>query len=131
MIEIIMSIIIIIESDGNPLAYNKKTGARGLCQITEVCLKDYNDHHQVKYNKEDLWNPEINIKIGNWYYNKRIPAMLKYYKIPDTVENRIIAYNWGIDNLKKWYKKGGDYNKLPKETQNYIRKYYKLLKEVR
>jgi hypothetical protein len=50
--------------------------------------------------------------------NTRIPQMLKAYKIPDTIDNRLWAYNAGIGNVKK--------GRLPKETRNYIRKYHKL-----
>jgi hypothetical protein len=31
-----------------------------------------------------------------------------------------IAYNWGPGNTDMWLKSGGDYNKLPPETKNYV-----------
>jgi hypothetical protein len=40
----------------------------------------------------------------------------------------LIAYNWGIGNLRKWFKRGCDWNKLPLETRNYVIKYFKELK---
>jgi hypothetical protein len=46
--------------------------------------------------------------------NKRIPQMLKALKIEDTTRNRLIAYNWGVGNIGK---------KLPKETEDYLKKY--------
>lgn len=33
----------------------------------------------------------------------------------------LIAYNWGPGNTDIWLKSGGDFNKLPPETQNYVK----------
>ena len=73
------------------------------------------------YELADLYNPKINVEIGTWYINKRIPQMIKAYGLEDTIEYRLIAYNWGIGNLLKHLKKP-----LPKETRDYIRKYRRL-----
>lgn len=113
--------IIQIESSGNPNAYNKGSQARGLMQITPICLKEYNSFNRASFNLSDLFVPEINIKIGTWYINKRIPQMLRYYKIEDTINNRLIAYNFGIGNLKNGVP-------LPKETRDYIKKYERRAK---
>ena len=142
--EIDISKIIQIESSGNPNAYNKSSGAIGLMQITPVCLEDWNTFKSGKmygeiarcnkndcenytlfeyYNLGDLYNPTINVKIGTWYINERIPQMLEAFDIPDTVENRLIAYNFGVGNLRKYLE--GE-KKLPKETKNYILKYKRL-----
>ena len=116
-----LSKIKMIESSGNPNAYNEKTEAIGLYQITPVCLKEWNNYHPKEhYTKNDLYNPEINEKIAKWYLNIRIPEMLKYYGYKITVENIIICYDWGIGNFIKW-KKGK--KKLPEETKNYLREY--------
>jgi len=37
-------------------------------------------------------------------------------------ETALAAYNWGPGNVNKWLAKGADFNKLPKETRNYISK---------
>lgn len=100
-----------------------KTGARGLMQIMPITLKDWNIFSgSEKHTISDLFNPEINIKIGLWYIMVRIPKMLEYYSIEDSWENRLIAYNAGI----KW---AIDHNrqgkKLPEETIDYINKYKK------
>lgn len=113
-----MDIIIQIESGGNPNAYNKESGAIGLCQITPIVLKEWNESGQLRFLERGLYKPEVNRPIGDWYMNTRIPQMLKAYKIPDTIDNRLWAYNAGIGNVKK--------GRLPKETRNYIRKYHKL-----
>lgn len=113
--------IIQIESSGNPAAYNKRSKAIGLCQIRSCVLADWNRlHPRETYLTVELYKPEVNKKIGSWYINKQIPIYLKYYKIPDTTKNRLIAYNFGIGNLMKYLR--GD-RKLPKETRDYIKKY--------
>jgi len=120
-----------IESSGNPRAYNRNSWAIGLRQITPIVLKEWNQlHPNEQYNSEDLFNPEINRKIGNWYLEERIPYYLKYYGLEDNIENRLASYNWGIGNVKKI---GGvrekNMDKLPKETRNYIKKYRQLTSE--
>jgi soluble lytic murein transglycosylase-like protein len=111
-----LSVIKHIESRGNPVAYNKKSGARGLYQITPICLKEYNNFHpKQKYTKLDLFRPDINKKIAEWYLNKRIPQLLKYYGLPVTIENTLWAYNAGIGKVVK--------NIQPTETKNYIKHY--------
>uniref|UniRef100_A0A6M3KZV7 Putative transglycosylase n=2 Tax=viral metagenome TaxID=1070528 RepID=A0A6M3KZV7_9ZZZZ len=117
-----MNAIKIIESSGDPKAYNAISKARGLYQITPICLQEWNINHlREQYNFEDLFNAGINSKIADWYLNYKIPKYLKFYKIEDTTENRIIAYNWGVNNLRKY--KMGRTKILPKETINYISKY--------
>ncbi len=166
-IEIDINKIIMIESSGNPHAYNEKSGAIGLTQITSVVLEEYNtlylptemcwnrcfnymgnhgnncyafspddcvpragyNFNRCKeqfsvskegYSKDSLYNAELNVLIGTWYINTRIPQMLKAYGIEDTVENRLIAYHDGILNLKK-YLEGK--RKLGKNMKAYLRKY--------
>jgi len=112
------------ESDGDPFAYNKGSGARGLMQITRIGLNDWNNYHpKEKYKPDDLWEPEINVKIGTWMMNERGPQLLKAYRFEDTTTNRLINYNHGIGNMQKWRKKGGGFDRLPDETQGYINKY--------
>jgi soluble lytic murein transglycosylase-like protein len=105
-----------IESSGNPLAYNPTSQARGLYQITPICLKEYNNFHTKKYSTQDLFNPTINEKIAKWYLTKRIPQMLRYYNKPITTSNILISYNAGINYVVKGLS-------LPTETRNYIQKY--------
>ena len=112
-----MGKIIAIESSGNPGAYNAKSKARGLCQVTEICLKEWNNYHpKEKYLAGDLFRSETNLRIAGWYLETRIPQMLRHYEIAVTVENVLIAYNAGISYLVKGLT-------LPKETAGYIRKY--------
>ena len=115
--------VISLESSYNPLAYNKRSKARGLMQITPICLKEWNERRDLKkqYSLIDLWNPIVNRKIGTWYINVKIPKYLMYYKIEDTIENRLMTYNWGIGNVRKYI--SGKITTIPTETINYIAKY--------
>ena len=112
--------IIRIESNGNSRAYNRNSKARGLCQITPICLKEWNNFHpREKYTLNDLWNAEINKKIATWYLEVRIPQMLRHYGFEVNVRNMIICYNAGIGYLV-------GHKQLKKETVDYIAKYGRL-----
>lgn len=115
-----MDVIAQIESSNNPKAYNSRTKATGLHQITPICLKDYNIYHKGNtYTMQDMYQPQANKQVASWYINIRIPSMLNHYKHKVTIENVLTAYNWGISNVGK---------ALPKETRDYIDKYNKLTK---
>lgn len=116
----IFDAVVMEESAGNPLAASIK-GARGLMQITEPALDDYNTYNRQKMTMDDMWDEEKNKTVGEWYLADRIPKMLKYYKIPVTTENILWAYNAGIGNVVKGIK--------PKETVLYIEKVKARLEE--
>ena len=64
-------------------------------------------------------------QIADYYLNTRIPRILHHYGIPDTVEARLAAYNWGIGNLRNAFRKYGEdwINHTNSETSGYITKY--------
>jgi len=121
-----LSIIAKIESSNNPLAYNQRTQATGLYQITPVCLADFRqnckwgfaDYQLANFTMENMFDSYLNFLVAKWYLNERIPQMLKYYNLPDTLENRLTAYNAGIGRVVKGI--------MPRETKNYILKYKQL-----
>lgn len=113
-----------IESAGNPKAYNKNSRAIGLRQITPIVLKDWNEcHPNETYVSSDLFNQVVNRKIGNWYIDIRIPKYLRQFHLKDSIENRLASYNWGIGNVRRIKDARENFERLPKETQNYISKY--------
>lgn len=121
-LEVNMDAIKMIESSGNPRAYNKGSKARGLYQITPILLKEWNNFHpKQQYTADSLWDIEVNVEIANWYLHNRIPKMLRYFKKPVTIENVLISYNAGINYVVTG-------NPLPTETKNYIKKYARLTK---
>jgi len=107
-----------IESSNNPKAENKRSGARGLCQIVKSTWLETTKKMGVMWSWDSAFNEEANKKVADYYMNKEIPRLLRYYKIDDTIENRLAAYNWGAGNLSR---KGIE--KAPQETVNYIEKY--------
>lgn len=115
-IEVDMTKIMMIESSGNPNAFNKRSGAKGLFQITSICLKEYNNFHpNAKHTEDELFNPIINRKIACWYM-KRIKQMLRHYKKEITIENILTCYNAGVSYVVHG-------KPLPTETRQYIAKY--------
>jgi len=113
-----MAIIATIESNNNPRAYNKRTQATGMYQITPICLKDYNLMHKRRFTLEQMYISEYCFIVANWYMNERIPQLLKHYGFSDTIDNRLIAYNYGIGNMRD-----KNHLPLPEETRSYIIKY--------
>ena len=82
-------------------------GARGPMQLMPGTAGDLG----VK----DSHNPNEAIPKGAGY----LKQMIDRYQ-GDEVAG-LAAYNWGPGNVDKWKKEGGDFSKLPKETQAYIR----------
>lgn len=119
-----ISLIAQIESSGNPQAHNVREDARGLCQIRPGVLHDYNRAHKTTYRMSALWEEDVNRYVCDWYINAKIPMMLSQYGLSDNVKNRILAYNWGIRNVRKYY---GRQLRVPDSTRRYLVKYNALL----
>ena len=111
-----------IESSGNPGAFNKQSKCRGWYQVSEVCLKDFNQVHGTNYNykRADLYDPQINSRIAHWMMDERIPQLLRHFKLKDTLEHRLLCYNAGIKAVKD--------GRMPSESKQYIIKYKNLVK---
>ena len=123
-IEIDLTKIAIIESSNNPYAVNKSSGCIGLYQINpKGAMADWNQFHRTKYRRLDLFKPEVNTVIAEWYFYNRIPQMLDHYNLPVTLETVLASYNWGIGHVRRWVRNGMHFSSLPRETQNYIKKY--------
>lgn len=101
-----------VESGGDPNAVSPK-GARGVMQVMPNTQKD--PGFGVTPAKDD--SPAELQRVGEDYY----AAMQKKYG-NDTLA--AIAYNMGPGATDDWLSKGGDFNKLPAETQSYIGKVY-------
>lgn len=108
-----------IESAGNPKAHNKRTNARGLYQITPICLAHYNEsnYRGPRFSMDDMFDPKKNEIVAAWYFVWLADQDL------DDIE-QIAAFNWGIGNVKKWLAGKKD---LPKETQDYLTKYQAIV----
>jgi len=121
--DIDMERLAMIESSNNPnaVSYRGAKYGRGLYQVSEICLYEYNEMTGNDYQPKDLFNPHINTLVAVWYLDKRIPQMLKHYGLDVTDSNILWAYNAGIGRVLDGV--------MPDETRRYIKKYKLLTKE--
>lgn len=129
-----MEILAEIESSNNPNAYNKSSHARGLYQITPIVLKQYNseENYDEKFSELDMHDIGKASKVAYYYLGWLSERC-------DTVDEILIAWNWGIGNFRKWqraYCRDDNYapgrvdvpptcsSLLPKETQDFLKKYH-------
>lgn len=135
-----LEVIAQIESSNNPAAFNEKSGARGLCQITPICLKDYNEAHPKlpPLILQDLFSRAVSLEIAGWYLDKRIPGLLGFLGVPATTMTILFSYNWGPGHVSAWYKTADNQElktltRVPRETVNYYKKYCQIVnpKEVK
>lgn len=94
-------VICYVESDFAKNAYNQRGKAYGLCQITQPCLSEYNWHNGTNYTLDQIIDPDLNLKIGFWYYHRLLTHYKKYteYGIHD-FKDAYIAYNLGVTAFK-------------------------------
>ncbi len=114
------------ESYFDPLAQSA-VGARGLMQLMPATASDINSKFSLGMSiPDDLYNPEKNIKLGNYYY-EFLRKNLEGYDI-----SSIAAYNGGIGSLKNW-KTSINYNDTDEfveqipyaETKTYVKKVFR------
>lgn len=101
-------IIVHTESDFKINAYNKYGNAVGLCQITEPCVREYNNMHGTEYTLEQMYDVDLNLEVGFWYFNRLLNHYSKYSEYGITTDTRrqalrdcYIAYNIGITKFKE------------------------------
>lgn len=71
------------ESRLNPKGTTPRSSARGLMQVVSMVRKDYNERHGTNYTPDDLFNPDINVKIAADLLNRIVTAYANY--LPDTL----------------------------------------------
>jgi hypothetical protein len=119
-------IIAVLESGGNPLAYNAKTQAYGKFQIRQCVITDYNTAGPGRSRPlvlSDMYDEFIAEYVADWYIQIALTKYLSYYKIPTTTENYLIAWHDGIGNLIKYLdgRKG-----LGPEMRAYLKMYAEI-----
>lgn len=127
--------IIQVESSGNPHAFNHKSSCRGLMQISEIVLLEYNREadcegticycEKTVYDIQDLYEPEINKEIGTWYLKRLRDHYLKEHY---TLETLLASYSWGIGHVLKV---NYEYKRFPKSVKRYIQKVKELKDKAR
>ncbi len=125
--------VIKAESNFNSNAVSK-SNAIGLMQLMENTAIEMGDSIDETINKEKLYDPETNIKLGTRY----LAELLKRYN--NNLNLTLAAYNAGIGNVEEWISSGiikedgSDIENIPfKETNNYVRKIlrdYEIYKSI-
>ncbi len=102
-----------VESSFNAKAKNKMGDAYGLCQVTSPCLREYNDWHGTHYTLENMYDADLNLEVGFWYYKvyilDRCNKRYDYITTKDewkTFRDAYIAYNIGVTTFAKIGKSG-------------------------
>ena len=99
-------VIVHIESDFKKTA-KSNYNAKGLCQVTETCLNEYNNNHEVKYTMQDMFDPEKNLEVGFWYYARILNHYDKCYRyitrtdLQTELRDAYIAYNYGVTRFSR------------------------------
>lgn len=96
------------DKNGNVLTSPK--GAKGKMQVLDNTNLD--PGYGVTPAKDN--SLEERARVGRDYS----AALIQHYGDPTV---GLAAYNWGPGNVDKWLKNGGDPDKLPEETKNYIK----------
>lgn len=123
-----------VESSYNQHALSPK-GAKGLMQITDKTGEWAAEKLKIKnFSTSNLFNPDVNIRIGCWYLN----SLQKEFD--GNILLAITAYNSGSGRVKQWLndKKlsstGKFLERIPfDETDNYVKrvlKEYEVLKYI-
>jgi muramidase (phage lysozyme) len=110
-----MHALAMIESSNNPKAYNKKSKATGLYQITPICLKDFNRSHPYKLTLKDMFEPAKAEVVARWYLAERLTNMIGWMGLPVTTQRILWAWHAGIRNCADGV--------LPEATRAFINKY--------
>ena len=65
--EILADAVVMVESRGNPLAYNPDEGAVGAFQIRQIRVDDYNKKTNNNYKVEDFYDLELSRECFLYY----------------------------------------------------------------
>lgn len=101
-------------------------GAIGLMQLMPSTAHDVGINYGISFNTTDLFNPELNIKLGNIYYS----SLKKMAKNMDL--SAVAGYNGGIGSVQRWkntlsYSDTDEFvEQIPyDETRNYVKKVFR------
>jgi hypothetical protein len=84
----------------NAISHIGAMHGRGLLQVSEIGLQDYNKSHISTYTTNDLFNTDINVKIGLWLYKHGFPGYVKYQM---DYYQMYCLYNVGFGNYNDYY----------------------------
>lgn len=118
----LVAAVIKVESNYREAVVSRK-GAVGLMQILpstagEAAMRV----GLVDYTTEDLYKPDVNIRLGTWY----LGHLLCMFE--GDLDYALMAYNGGPRNVQQWHdggqiEPGGDLGAIPfRETREFVRK---------
>jgi soluble lytic murein transglycosylase len=104
--EIIISLI--KQESGFKIDALSPAGALGLMQLLPSTAQELARDLKIKSKeiRSSLIIPEFNVKVGTYYYNRR----LRYFN--GHVPLSLASYNAGIGNIRNWMSKRADYREL-------------------
>ena len=120
-----LAIISQLESSNNPKAFNWKSKATGLFQLTPVALQDYNvcnPRNKPAYTMNDMWDGRKNRIVAVWFFEQRIPQLLKHYGYEPTTDRILFTWHAGIGNVIK--------NNMGPATHEFIQSYKDKMREL-
>jgi len=119
----LLDVIAYVESNNNPQAVNKRTGARGLFQFMPIAWQDVQENYPSlkDYGYEEYsFNPNVSRQFAEALLKLNVKRLGK-----DVNLDRLLAsYNWGIGHVQKQ-----GIESMPNETRSYIDKVNKYLKQ--
>ena len=118
---LVLAAVVKVESSYNPNATSNK-GAMGLMQIMPDTGTWIAQQMAIpNWQKEQLYNPELNIRMGAWY----LSYLLLMFE--GELTRALAAYNCGASNVRRWVNNGtwdgslNNYQQIPfPETRNYV-----------
>ena len=116
-----LQIIAKIESSNNPLAYNQRSGARGMYQFRKIAWLDVQQNFPelAKYPFSYAYKPQVARLFAKAYF-VLVDRYLRHYGLKTSLSNQLLCYNQGIGLTRKGI--------VSKESANYILKYQRLVK---
>lgn len=104
----LISAIIMVESSGNPKAFNPIDGSRGLMGITDICRRDVNRIAGTNFRTEDCESRELSAQMFRIYIEYYATARRLGHEPTD--EDRVRIWNggprgWERDSTKAYWEK--------------------------
>ncbi|RKX32918.1 MAG: lytic transglycosylase domain-containing protein [Verrucomicrobia bacterium] len=95
----LIAAIVWIESRFDPSRIGG-AGEIGLMQVTEAAAAEWAQEHGVPApRRQDLADPELNLRIGTWYLAR---ALRRWAKRSDPLPFALAEYNAGPTNARRW-----------------------------
>ena len=123
--------VIEIESEWRYWVQRADSKDTGLMQIKPIVLKEWNEYSKwEKYNMSDLFDPYKNVLVGMWYLHDRIGKhYIPSYGLDKIPENKLVCYKSGPTLIGRDLKIKNaleEFERLPKDAQDYLKKYERL-----